>query len=154
MKILNTRINKNGHVIGFSAIPPENAKAIWPSIEHHAQTALEHSFDGMTAENILQWVITDRLVLVVITVDDKIKASITMEICEGKRGRTCHIMTLGGEEMESWLTEWVPVWVKIAREQGADNITMKGRKGWERVAKEFGFTHQYTQMTKDIREVH
>ena len=146
MQILNTQIEKDGHVIGFSAVPPERARDLWPSIEHHAEMALSHAFDDMKPEHILGWILKDVLVLVIVTIDDKITASMTLEMVETKRGKICHIMTLGGSDMETWVDEWLKVWIAIAREQGADWITIKGREGWARFARRRGFEHEYTQM--------
>ncbi len=151
MKILNTMIGKNGNALGFAMIDPTNARELWPEIEQHAQMALEFAFDSMTAEHVLQWIVSGRLILVVITVDGAIKASLTIEICDNDDARLCHIMTIGGENMEAWVHDWLPIWKAIGQEMGADYITIKGRAGWARYARRYGnFEHMYTQMRLKI----
>ncbi len=151
---MNILTQHEKHNIGFVAVAPQNARAIWPSIEHHASAALKHSTDGMTTKQILEWIVQDRLILVVITRNNKIAASATMEMAANLNGKSCHIITMGGDDMDDWLEQFIEVWEKVAIEQGADYLTMKGRKGWQRATKPFGFEHEYTQMKKDLRELH
>ncbi len=147
MKIINTQIGKNGDVIGFANIDPANAQELWPELADHADRALQFAFDGMTNEHVLEWILTGRLILVVITVADKITASLTIEVCDNDDARTCHIMTIGGDNMEAWVHDWLPIWQRIAADQGCDYLTIKGREGWARYARKYGgFEHMYTQM--------
>ena len=146
MMIREAKIDERGDLVEVVAIPCQLAPKIWPMVEQYAAAALEHAFDGMTSEKILDYVLDDVLILVVITYDGEIVASATLEIDENENGKSCHCLTIGGEGIDFWIAEFMEVWRAIAREQGCDAITLKGREGWARYARKLGFQHQYTQM--------
>ncbi len=154
MNILRTEIETAAPDIIFSIIEPESAVKMWPDIEHFANEALEFAFDGMKTEDLLSWIVTGRLVLVVLTRDQEIIASMTLEIVEHEHEKICHCLTFAGEDLESWVEQWLDIWEMIARELGCQKITIKGREGWARYARRHGFQHMYTSMFRDIREVH
>jgi hypothetical protein len=136
------------HVFG---IMPEQATEYWPQVEPFAAMALEHAVDGMTTADVLDRIVDGSLVLIVVTDDiGKAIASMTLEVVDQPRGRICHCMTLGGIDLEIWVHEYIGVWKQIARELDCDYITIKGRAGWEKYARKFGFEHQYTIMTLPI----
>ncbi len=65
MRILETQL-QNGDAVRFIPIEPDKALELWPSITHHAQAALEHSVDDMTPVQLLNWVIQDKIILILI----------------------------------------------------------------------------------------
>ena len=150
---METRINNAGQVVGFSAIPANQAEEIFPLIREYADRALIYAFEDLKPDDILRELVEDNKVLVVITLDGIIKAAIVFEIHELKAGKMCHVLLAGGEDMALWVEEWLPIWEEIAREQGCNLLTLKGREGWARYARGFGFKHGYTQMYKELDEV-
>lgn len=135
----------NGSV-QVAAIPADLALEYWSNVEDYARRALEFAFDGMTVETVLDRIVRGNLILIVVTVEGKIKASMTIELVDLPIGRIAHCMTLGGEDLESWVDEFVETWKLLGEALGADYITIKGRAGWERYARKFGFQHMYTNM--------
>lgn len=154
MNILRTEIETAAPDLIFSVIDPSSAVAMWPDISHFADDALEFAFDGMKAEDVLSWIVSGRLVLVVLTRDQEIIASMTLEIVERDHEKICHCLTFAGDDLESWIDQWLDIWETIARELGCQKITIKGREGWARYARRLGFQHMYTSMFRDLREVH
>ena len=138
--------------IKFAVVPSHLVEGIWDSVKRFVISALEFCYDDTTEYDLKQSIINNILLLVVITDNDKIVSSVTIEVSQLNGVKVCHIMTLGGEDIDSWINQFMRVWKAIAREQGCDFISMKGRPGWSRYAKKHGFTHQYTQMIQDIRE--
>lgn len=150
---MQTRINSAGQVIGFTAIPAEYCEEFWPNVREYADRALQYAFEDLTPEDILRDLISDNKVLVVITLDAEIKAALIVQIDVLKAGKNCCVMLAGGEDMLKWTEEWLGIWEEIAREQGCRYLTLKGREGWARYARRFGFKHGYTQMYKELTEV-
>ncbi len=147
---MECRINGSGQVIGFRAIPAEYCEEYWPNVREYADRALQHAFEDVTPEDILRDLVKDLKILVVITLDDEIKAALILQIDELPAGRNCHVMLAGGEDMLKWTEEWLGIWESIAREQGCKFMTLKGREGWARYARRYGFKHGYTQMFKEL----
>lgn len=152
MRMVEARL-VNDQVIAFNVIPSEDAEQFWPNVREHCQAALVATFVDIPVERILELIVDGSIILVVVTIDDEIKASMTCEIIDTAAGKSCHIVTIGGEDLEQWAGEWLPVWIQIAREQGCNALTVKGREGWSRIGRRFGFEHQFTQMKLDITEV-
>lgn len=63
-----------------------------------------------------------------------------------------HLMTAESIEDVLPLMDYFTVW---AKKKGADWIEVIGRKGWERMLRPYGFTHEYTSLMKRvIEEIH
>ena len=146
MEIIQADIDRDGGLVDVVAVPPGLAYDIWPDVEEYATAALTHAYDGMTEEYILTRIIEGRLLLVLMTMGDKICAAATLEIATNKKGRALHCLTMGGENMDGWIHDYMQVWKRIAKENGCKYLTFKGREGWARYARRLGFEHQYTQM--------
>lgn len=137
--------------IKFAVVPSHLVNDIWDSVKRFVISALEFCYDDTDEFDLKQAIINNKLLLVVITDNDKIVSSVTIEVSELRGKKVCHIFTLGGEDIDTWINQFMEVWRAIALEQNCDFISMKGRPGWQRYAKKHGFTHQYTQMIQDIR---
>jgi len=150
MKVLEAKNDDGGVVV--AAIPADLALEYWENVEEYAARALEHAYDGMTVETVLERIVDGRLILVVITVGGVIKASMTIEICQIPMGKIAHCMTLSGDDLESWVDEYIEIWTKLGEALGCEYITIKGRAGWEKYARRYGFKHMYTNMALKIGE--
>jgi hypothetical protein len=149
MKIMEAQIDRNP--VRVVAVPGHMAQEYWPNVERFANQALEYACDGMTVQTVLEMIVDGRLILIVVTdANDEPIASMTFEVVQQARRKICHCMTLGGDDLEQWVETFVGVWRAVALELGCDAVTIKGRAGWERYAKRFGFEHQYTIMTLPI----
>lgn len=151
MRIVNAQTQTAEDPIRISLLEPADAKKIWHNVVQYADDALRHSFDDMTPEDILHWIISDRLLLLVVTIGDKIVGAGTLEIVERKSGRVCHCMTFAGEDLDRWESDWLEIWERVARAHGCNQLTIKGREGWAKYArKRLGFQHVYTTMVKRL----
>lgn len=134
----------------FVSMTPKNVLKVWDAVEPHIEQALEHAFDDMTPTQVLGMILTDRLNLVLVTKGPEVVASMTFELCEYASGKVCHIMTVGGDDMEQWVDEFVEVWKAIGIETGCSHLSIKGRAGWARYARKHGFKHSYTYMRLEL----
>lgn len=69
---------------------------------------------------------------------DPIAACVT-ELVEGPNGRTLHLRLAAGKHLREWLNIAVSDAVAFARQVGAIDITLTGRKGWERLLAAHGW---------------
>lgn len=136
----------------FAVIPADKAFEMWPYINEHFDRALEHAYDNLPAEHVLARVLTGELYLMVVTRDADIVASFTFERVQNRAGATLHCMTLAGEDVDWWVDPFIATWKKLAREMGCNRISIKGRRGWERYAREKGFKHMYTIMHQELEK--
>jgi hypothetical protein len=150
MRVVNAQTQTAEDEISICMLEGQYAKQLWPDLEQYAQDALVHSFDDMTAADILHWIVSDRLQLLVVTIGNRIVGAGTLEIVERASGRICHCMTFAGEDLEQWEADWMMIWERVARAHGCNQITIKGREGWARYAKRLGFEHVYTTMVKRL----
>ncbi len=136
----------------FASVTPQNAVAVWDMVRPMIERALVHDYDGMTSEQILARILLDDLTLLIVERRGEIIACMTLEWVH-RRERICHCMTFAGDDMETWVDDFIDAWRAIGKEAGCRYLSIKGRKGWERyAAKRFGFAHAYTLMYLDLEE--
>lgn len=58
----------------------------------------------------------------------------------------CLLLAIGGKDMAVWL-KYLPLVEEWAREQGATELRIYGRRGWTRLE---GFEHMYTKLRKPL----
>ena len=149
MKILEAQVDRNP--VRVVAIPANCAREYWPNVERFAESALQHAADNMTVQTVLEMIVSGNLILVVVTDERDVPlASMTFEVVDKPEGKICHCMTLGGDDLETWVEDFVEVWRAVAKQLDCKRVTIKGRAGWERYAKRFGFEHQYTIMSLEV----
>ena len=142
---------ENKPQILVATVTPDLALEVWSQAEPIIARALEHDYDDMTTNQILSRILRGDITLLIILSDGEIIACMTLEYVR-RVDRICHCMTFCGDDMFSWVESFMDAWRQIASETGCKYISIKGRKGWERYAKRFGFQHAYTQMYLNIEE--
>jgi len=137
------------------AIDPGAVEGLWPILAPLIQRGLDYGYDAYTLDECRRRLTSSPPPLIAIVVmgrgEPLPRLVLTLELAEVQGiGKVCHFVTAGGAEMESWL-EWLdPVMVEVAREQGADYLTTKGRQGWARALKPIGYEHLYTILGKKV----
>ena len=132
----------------FATLDGQNALDRWEEAAPIIERALEHDYDGMTTNQILGRILLNDLTLIIVhdRETDRLIACMTLEYIK-RFERICHCMTFSGDNMRDWVDQWMDVWRRIAIETNCQYLSIKGREGWQRyAAKEYGFTHAYTQM--------
>jgi len=137
------------------AIDPAAVDALWPTLGPYLERALAYGYDAYTlAECRRRLTATPPELIAVVCMakgTDEPLVVLTLELAEVQGiGRVCHFVTAAGEEMDTWATWLDPILVEVAREQGADYLTTKGRAGWARALKPLGYEHLYTICGKKV----
>jgi hypothetical protein len=141
------------------AVDPGSVRHLWPVLGPYIQRGLDFGYDAYELEECRRRLEygpggeePKLLAVVVIERGQELPLLVlTLELVEVQGiGRTCHYVTAGGEEMLRWIDWLEPIMVEIAREQGAEYLTTKGRPGWARTLKPYGYEHLYTICGKKV----
>lgn len=103
----------------------------WPRVKDWIATACRRTGDVENPDDLLAKCKSgDRLMVLI---GDS--AACIME----KDGEFLHITSLGGRGFLRHVPDLVPVWRKMAGLIGCTGLSLKGRRGWERVLQPYGF---------------
>ena len=137
------------------AIDPEAVDHLWPVLSPYIERGLAYGYDAYEIDDLKQRLKERKLIAIAVMQrgEELPTVVLTLELSTIQNiGRVCHYVTAGGSEMETW-AEWLdPIIAEIAREQGADYLTTKGRPGWARALRTLGYEHLYTICGKKVRK--
>jgi len=131
-------------MINIEAIKPQDIQQKWPVIEPFVSKALEYSLNEHNSEDLKKKMINGEYLLLGFYEGDKILSIVSAELLTYPRKKIVNIVTAAGSSMEKWLDEWWRAIKILAKEQGAQEITVSGRSGWLKALKKYGFKQQYT----------
>jgi len=131
-------------MVDITAIKPQEIEQQWDTIKPFISRALEHSLKEYSADDLKHKMIKGEYLLLGFYDGGKILAIVSAELLTYPRKKIVNIVTAAGSNMDSWLDEWWNAITVLAKEQGADEITVSGRVGWLKALKKYGFKRQYT----------
>ena len=109
--------------------------------------------DGRWSEDqLLADVQNGRLLVWIITHDDRITAVFTTRVIES-RVRWILIEDCAGDDLASWIMPALNAVETWARELGATQIVIEGRKGWERTLRPYGYESKRIQAVKRLESI-
>ena len=109
--------------------------------------AMETDPQGSTVEDLEQGLVSGRYIA--LEIDGS--ACAVLEMTDDHRGRRLHIAALAGRFMKRWLDTLERTVLRIAREQGAERITLGGRLGWQKQLKHYGFRTESVVLSRSIK---
>lgn len=135
--------------MNISAIPVGMINSHWSYIEPLIQKGLDEGLNEHTIDNVKARANKGE-VLVLMVEDKELVCVQTYEIVQTTNKKIMNLYTTGGVNLDSYIEELLDVIDKIAREHDCDSIYTKGRKGWERKLKDFGYKHGYTILERKL----
>ena len=116
-------------------VPPDRNGAMWPYVEAMLtaavkRTNLNHSSDieaSLSSGTALLWVAWR---------EEKLLGAMTTELVMTDTSKICVMSAIGGSDMDAWLP-MLPRLEGYAIDEGCDLIRAVGRKGWQRVLKDY-----------------
>ncbi|RKZ06637.1 hypothetical protein DRQ25_13475 [Candidatus Fermentibacteria bacterium] len=111
----------------------------------YIEKALVYSLGEHSALDVLQ-----NKILLVVKDDDEVLTVLSLEVVDTPQKRILNIITAGGKDMYRWVKEADQAITRIAKEMGASNVTIHGRRGWSKVLKDLDYKEQYTVLSKEI----
>ncbi len=128
----------------IEAVKPNQLSAVWPYILRWIQEPLVHDEGSLTPEKIFDFIDRGVMILLVVFHDKKIIAAQTCEVMNMRHTRILNLVTTGGKQMDDgWLDLLLPAIKRIAIEQKCTAIRTRGRIGWLKKLKSFGYKPLY-----------
>jgi len=115
-------------------VPAAEVDAVWPKVKDWLEQACHRSGDQETIEGLYQMVRGGR-------------GYILVELDGGaailqRDADYCHIVSMGGKDLLKQVPALMSVWRHIADATGCVGLSLKGRKGWARVLRPYGFSYK------------
>ena len=123
----------------ITSLQPVEVFNNWDSIRPLVDRALKKEF--YDAEDLRRFCLNG--VLRVYKIGD-FKAVCTVELLTHPKKKTALVHTLAGEGMDEWLDDLIDILKKDAKDNGAEFLQVKGRRGW--LKKGFKETHTLMEM--------
>lgn len=120
--------------VDLLCVNPKDVATIWPQASGLIRAAIERTGLSEFADVEKQVLAGDQLLWLAIS--DHIEAAATTHLSRG----VCTLVACSGHERERWL----PLFAKIeayAKAEGCKCVRLYGRKGWERVLKNYRVEH-------------
>ena len=132
--------------------------AQWPTSEIYnaplrvgsdIRDALEHGNGEREVEDVIQELLRGDKQLWMKTINDDFVLTVITQVYDTPRKRVCEITYLGGEEVMGFIGDIkeIELW---ARENNCTDITVIGRKGWERALRDKGYSPRYVTIGKKL----
>ena len=93
-----------------SGIPSSKVKEVWEKCEPYIEMGNNKSKQEMNLEDIYEKLLTADMQLWVVYNDDlEIESVLTTEVVIYPRMKTCRIVTLGGQDLDNWVEQFLDV---------------------------------------------
>lgn len=135
--------------IKIVAITKEQLPLVWGECSKHIQLSLEHQ-NGFSLESIYTSLLSEMMALWVVILEGEHVASATTCIHTYPECKEWVVVHLGGERMQEWGEKSMEVMVDCAKENGCSAVVSYGRKGTERMYKQWGYEYSATIMKRKV----
>lgn len=133
----------------ISALPINKVDSAWAYVSPFIKKGLDEGLNECTMEDVKERANSGE-VLIIMVEDNELLCVQTYEIVNRTNKKIMNLFTTGGIKLDSYISELLDVIDNIAKEQNCDSIYTKGRKGWERKLKGYGYNHGYTILEKRL----
>lgn len=118
----------------FYPVPSDHIHLVWDQVAPKIQTVADRA-GTYTVEDIAQRLLKETAQLWVALRNDRVVMACVTEINDYKR-RECNILICAGSRRQDWIgfLEHIKEW---ARAEGCQAMTLTGRKGWQRVLRDW-----------------
>jgi len=133
-------------------VPEEHVHAIWPRVLPMLQPAIDRADGRISADTVLQGLISRTHLLWLISFEDQIAAAFTTRVARYPLKQMLVIECLGGEKLNEWAQSTTEMLRSFAKDYGLDGIEMFGRDGWSRALKPYGWKHSMVVCEIDFKQ--
>lgn len=137
-------------MIEIIAIRKEDIDKVWDKAEPLVALVLPHNRGTYTTEDVKNDTINGSSLLLLVIEGAQPLATIicTFEQCLGEKA--LHMPIVCGERLDEWADLCHEAIPRIAKEHGAARVTGRGRHGWLRKLKKYGYEELYTVFTMEV----
>ena len=133
-------------MITAHGVPVSDVATVWPEVREHVEAPLSIGHNPLSVAGLLSGLFEDRYLLLVLRDGEDYIGAAILEHC----GDSCIVVTCGGSRMKEAHRPLLDLIESIAKEYRLSEIEIRGRKGWERVLRNDGYTAKYTAVSKRI----
>lgn len=119
----------------------------WDDVEPLLTSIIARLDPGLRAEDVLTALQYGAMQL---WVDDRHDGVCVTEIKIQPKHKTCFIYFLAGKRIQIWAAEAHSTIRRFAEHHGCKYLEFCGRPGWERKAKQYGYTEHFVLMRKKL----
>ncbi len=116
-------------------VDPALVHLVWPRVSHWIKAALERGDMG-TFGSVESDVLAARALLWVVWNDPDLEGAAVTQVEKFESSKVCTIAACGGGGMRTWV-HLIETLEDYARQQGCNCVRIVGRKGWQRVLKDY-----------------
>lgn len=131
-----------------SCVPTDMTDEAWPACRHLIAEALEYT-QGFTPEDVRVRILNGLSQLWVVEKDMQIVACAVTEVANYPRAKSLLVWLLCGVNFEQW-KECVAQLEMFARAHGCSTIEAVGRRGFEKMVRDLGFTSPRATFVKKV----
>ena len=125
-----------------------NASPLWAPL---LVRAIEESDGRWTWEQCCKDILTGALEVWTVESGDRLLAVYTTRLLKS-RERFVLVEDMAGDDMREWLPAVAAALEDYAKDAGATQIVAEGRRGWEKVLREYGYRPARFQVVKKLKE--
>jgi len=134
----------------FTLIPHEHVLNVWPDVAHMFERATQTTHGRFDKLNVLDELLDNHISLWVIYEEDQPVASLTTRVIPYKAYKSLSIDWLGGNKMSQWLDQVMDTLKNYAKDQGCSRLEGRGRSGWTRALKKYGWKPDYVAIELEL----
>ena len=131
-------------------VPKNGIDRVYDISARHIERAMKYGGGELWPEDVKEHLLEGRKQLWIVVEGNIVIASIVTEIATYPRKKVVRILMIGGDRLTEWGRDLHATLEKWAKRIGANSIEIIGRKGWERLMKEFGYKAAYTYLKKEV----
>jgi hypothetical protein len=136
----------------FTLIPHDHVLDIWPQVAEMLDKAARTTNGRFDKLSILDELMNNTIELWVVF-DDKVPvAALTTRVSPYVEYKTLSIDWVGGSRMRDWIGDAMKTLKSYARDQGCRKLEGRGRSGWIRALKKYGWKPDYTALELELND--
>jgi len=109
-----------------------------------------HTMYEQTIDEVKTKCLSGKYLVLAFHKDGNIEGVMTMEMYDYPSRRVAGIVHLGGNNFDEWIDIADKASRRVAKEQGADEIIIVGRKGWVKKLIPYHYNVQYMVLTSTL----
>lgn len=134
----------------ISMVPTDFVDLVWNDVKPHFERAVATLKRYFRVDEIREDAKTGKLMIWIVADGKRIEAAFTTRIIQYHDRRALAYDWIGGNRVEEWQDDVLPLIEKYAGEYGCAHIEGTGRKGWERVLRKHGWTPEFVTFRKEL----
>jgi hypothetical protein len=135
-----------------AAVPVTLLDVLWDDIKPHIDRVVALAEDEISTQSMYERAKNGEILVIIICRDTDIVAALTLEVRTFDTGvKALYVPVVGGNEMESWLDQFLNVAKAIAKDFGCTQLRgIAVRKGWLRILQSKGWDEVCTIIKADL----